>query len=150
MDYRSNQSEHVVTARLPMRGYREGEGSWGNGYERCRVTERVAERVAAASPRFQARVTGVVYLLFFLTAILGEVFLQQAGMSGCGAASGDAAATATKILAHEPSFRLSWALGLISIACYVAVTALFSQVFRPAGKQKPLVTCSVLQPRGTR
>ena len=37
---------------------------------------------AQASPRSTARITGVVYLLFFLTAIPGEIFLRQAGISG--------------------------------------------------------------------
>src|SRR5437667_2473813 len=83
---------------------------------------QVTERMAAASPRTRARITGVVYLLFFLTAVLGA-FVAPA-ISGLGGVSSDAAATANTILAHEPSFWLGWALGLISTACYVAVTAL--------------------------
>src|ERR671932_658134 len=89
------------------------------------------ERLAEASPRSRARITGLVYLLYFLTAILGEVFTRQAGISGIGAVSGDAAATANQILAHKPAFRLGFALDLISIACYVALTALFYRLFKP-------------------
>jgi hypothetical protein len=92
------------------------------------------ERMAAVSPRFRARILGVVYLLHFLTAILGEVFTQQAGISGLGGVSGAAAATANTLLAHESAFRLGFALGLISIACYVAVTALFYQLFQPVSR----------------
>lgn len=56
--------------------------------------------------------------------------MEQAG-SGLRVSAGDAAATANAILAHESSFHLGFALGLISIACYVVVTALFYQLFKP-------------------
>ena len=97
----------------------------------------VRERKAAASPRLKARMTGVIYLLFFLTAISGEFFNQQAGVSGFGV-SGDAAATAHSILTHEASFQVGFALGLISIACYVALTALFYQLFKPVSRSLSL------------
>src|SRR5262249_10367520 len=85
------------------------------------------------------RLTGVAYLLFFLTAGLGELFVRQAGISGISAVSGDAAATANRILAHEAAFRLGFALGLVSIACYVAVTALFYQLLRPVSRSLSLL-----------
>lgn len=101
---------------------------------------KVTERIAAASPRTRARITGVVYLLFFLTAIAGEIFLRQAGISGIQlSASGTAAATANKILAHEALFQLGFALTLISIACYVALTALFYRLFRPVSRSLALI-----------
>ena len=90
---------------------------------------QATKQMAARSPRFKARIIGVVYFLYFLTAVFGEFFEQQAGISGFGV-SGDAAATANTILAHKSSFQLGFALGLISIACYVAVTALFYQLFK--------------------
>ena len=103
-------------------------------------TAILMERIAPASPRARARMIGVVYLLFFLTAIPGEIFLQQAGMSGIQpGVSGDAATTTNTILAHELSFRLGFALGLISTACYVAVTALFYQLFRPVSRSLSLI-----------
>jgi len=51
-----------------------------------------------------ARITGVVYLLYFLTVTSNELLIR--GMI----VSGDAAATATNILAHERLFRLSMRL----------------------------------------
>lgn len=97
-------------------------------------------RMADVSPRSRARITGVVYLLFFLTAILGEVFLRQAGLSGIqSGVSGDAAATANNLLAHEASFRVGWALGLISTACYVAVVGLFYRSFKPVSRSLALL-----------
>jgi hypothetical protein len=94
----------------------------------------MVELVSVDSPRVRARITGVVYLLFFVTAILGEVFARQAGVSGISAPPGDAAATANGILAHEAAYRVGWALTLISTACYVAVTALFYPLFRPVSR----------------
>jgi hypothetical protein len=94
----------------------------------------VTRRMATASPRARARITGGIYLLFFLTALVGEFFTQQAGISGLGALPGDATATAINIQAHESFYLLGVALGLISTACYVAVTALFYQLFRPVSR----------------
>jgi len=100
----------------------------------------MTERAAEASPRFKARIAGAVYLLFFLTAILGEFFNRQAGISEIQlGVSGDTATTANNILTHESSFRLGLALGLISIACYVAVTALFYQLFTPVSRSLALL-----------
>jgi len=102
-------------------------------------TAVTTQRLAEASPRLKARITGVVYLLFFLTVVLGEVFIRQAGISGLGVLPGDAAATANTILAHEASYRLGWALGLISTACYVALMALFYQLFTPVNRSLSLL-----------
>ena len=103
------------------------------------------ERIAEESPRPRARITGVVYLLYFLTAVLGEFFLKGLAVDG------DAAATANNILAHQPLFRLGVATGLIATACYVAVTALFYDLFRPVNKRLSLfaaffslVGCTIL------
>jgi hypothetical protein len=103
------------------------------------------ERIAEASPRPRARITGVVYLLYFLTAVLGEFFLRSLVVSG------DAAATANNILAHQPSFRLGLATGLIAVACYIALTALFYDLFKPVNRSLSflaaffsLVGCAIL------
>ena len=73
----------------------------------------------------QARITGVVYLFYFLTAVFGALFLKGLVVDG------DAAATANNILGHQSLFRLGFATGLIATACYVAVTALFYDLFEP-------------------
>jgi hypothetical protein len=90
------------------------------------------ERIAA-SPRPKARITGAVYLLYFLTAVFGELFLRGIVVDG------DAAATATNILAHQSLFRLGLATGLIATTCYVAVTALFYDLFKPVNRSLSLV-----------
>src|SRR5947199_4586332 len=53
--------------------------------------------------------------------------------------NGDAAATATNILAHEPLFRLGLAGDLLVVACYLAVTALFYELFKPANRSVSLL-----------
>jgi glucan phosphoethanolaminetransferase (alkaline phosphatase superfamily) len=80
-----------------------------------------------------ARITGGIYLLYFLTAISGESFIRGIIVSR------DPAATATNILAHERLFRLSVAVGLIATALYIAVTVLFYGLFKPVNKTVALL-----------
>lgn len=81
-----------------------------------------------------------MYLLFFLTAVLGAVLTPST--NGLGGLASDAAATANSILGHETSYRLGWALGLVSTAFYVALMALFFQLFRPVSKSFALLAAA--------
>ena len=96
-------------------------------------TTLMRERIAEASPRSRARITGAVYLLYFLTAIFGAFLMRGVVVSG------DAAATANNLLAHESSFRLGLGVGLLATACYVAVTGLFYYMFKPVDKRVSLI-----------
>jgi hypothetical protein len=96
-------------------------------------TPVMTERLGQASPRPRARITGVVYLVYFLTAVLGELFHRGLVVSG------DAAATANNILAHQPLFRLGLATGLLATACYIAVTARFYDLFKPVNRNLSLL-----------
>ena len=89
------------------------------------------ERIGEASPRLTARIAGVFYLMVFLTAV-------PVLAGGRLVVSGDAAATATNILAHEALFRLGWAFNLIATACYIVVTALFYDLFKPVNRSVSL------------
>ena len=64
-------------------------------------TVEMTKRIAEASPRRKARITGVFYLLTILAGIFAQGFV-----SGKLVVDGDAAATATNILAHGAC--LSW------------------------------------------
>jgi uncharacterized protein DUF4386 len=97
------------------------------------------ERFDEASPRTRARITGAVYLSYFVVAILGELFLQRAGISAISPTTADAGTLARNVLAHEGSLQVGVSLGVISVACYVAVTALFYQLFKPVGKTVALL-----------
>jgi len=73
------------------------------------------ERIAEASPRPRARLTGVVYLLYFLTAISVEVFVGRGRVV------------------------LYYAVNLIAYAFYIAVTLLFFYMFKPVNRSLSLL-----------
>lgn len=86
------------------------------------------------SPRLWARIAGAFYLVTILMGVFAEVVVR-----GALVVRDDAAATATNILAHEPLYRLGLAADLAMIACYIAVTLLFYDLFRPVGRSLSLL-----------
>lgn len=85
------------------------------------------------SPRFQARMAGVFWLLTFFT---GGFAMFAAGE---GIMTGDAAATAARILAHGSLFRMGIAANLVATVCYLVVTVLIYQVLKPVNRSLSLV-----------
>jgi hypothetical protein len=73
------------------------------------------ERIAEASPRPRARITGIVYLLYFLTAVSAEVFVCR-----------------SRLVLYD-------AVNLIAYAFYIAVTLLFYYLFKPANRNLSLL-----------
>ena len=73
------------------------------------------ERMAEESPRPRARITGVVYLLYFLTAVSAEVFIGRG-----------------RPVVYD-------AVNLIAYAFYIAVTLLFYYMFRPVNRNLSLL-----------
>ena len=73
------------------------------------------ERITEASPRPRARVSGVVYLFYFLTAVSAEVLVGHG-----------------RPVAYD-------AVNLVGYAFYIGVTLLFFYMFRPVNKSLSLV-----------
>ena len=89
-----------------------------------RATER-----KEMSPRAKARVAGVLYALEGTTAVFGQVYFR-----GKFVVPGNAAATASAILANETLFRLCCAAALLAVAFHLAYTVLFYDLFRPVNR----------------
>ncbi|HYS54640.1 MAG TPA: DUF4386 domain-containing protein [Thermoanaerobaculia bacterium] len=92
------------------------------------------EPIAEASPRFRANIAGVLFLTSILTGGAAAFVRWRLVVPG------DAIATATNILAHEPLFRMLLAADLISVSCYVAVTLLFYEMFKAVNNRLSLLT----------
>jgi hypothetical protein len=89
----------------------------------------MTDRITEESPRLKARMAGVFYVLTALTSVFGQFFVL-----GKLVVQGDAAVTATNILAHQPFFRWGFAALLISVAFSIAMTALFYDLFKPVNR----------------
>ena len=96
-------------------------------------TDVMTKRITETSPRLKARMAGGLWLLYVLMAGLAD--FARRGLI----VSGEAAATATNILAHEPLYRLGFAADLLAIACYIAMTALFYDLFKPVNRTVSLL-----------
>lgn len=75
----------------------------------------MVEQIAEASPRLRARIAGALYLLGVLTAGFGELSLQG---------------------------RLAIAAGLLAVACFIAVTLVLYDIFKPMNRGLSLLAAS--------
>jgi hypothetical protein len=92
-----------------------------------------AEQIAEGSPRFKVRLAGVFYSLTILTGILSLVVSSRIVVPG------DAASTAKNILEQESLFRWDFRSDLIATACYVVVTGVFYELFKPVSRSVSLI-----------
>ena len=97
-------------------------------------TAVMTKRITEASPRLTARTTGVFYLITILTGIFAQGFVSERLV-----VSGAAAATATNILAHSSLFQFGFAVYLVEMARQIAMTALFYELLKPAGRSVSLL-----------
>jgi hypothetical protein len=99
--------------------------------QRTEDTRVKGERLAAASPRFQARMAGVIA---WITTTSGFAAI----VSGSLVVPDDAAATAHNILAHETLFRLAVAGDVLALL-YIAYTLLLYNLFKPVNRSLSLL-----------
>src|SRR5256714_4255372 len=101
-------------------------------------TDVIGKQIAEASPRRMARIIGVLYLLTMLTGIFAQGFVSNRLV-----VFGDASTTATNILTHKSLFQLGFTVYLIEMACQIAMTALFYDLLKPAGRSVSLLAASL-------
>ena len=98
----------------------------------------MTDRITEASPRFKARMAGVFEVLEGMTSAFGQVFVL-----GRLVVFSDAAATAANILGHQPLFWLGFVSSLIGVACHIAWTLLFYELFKPVNRSLSLLAAFV-------
>jgi len=81
----------------------------------------------------RARITGVVWLLYFVISSLGLGLLRKVVVSG------DATVTAGNVVAHPVLFQLGGSLDLLGNCLYIALSILLYGVFRPLNRSLALV-----------
>ena len=82
----------------------------------------------------KARIAGSFYLLEILAGGFAVVYV-----GGRLLGSADAATTAASILSHQSLFQLGFAANLVQFVSYIAVTALFYDLFKPVNRQLSLL-----------
>ena len=89
------------------------------------------------SLRREARVCGLLYLVGIATAFFAEMFVRSSLV-----VSGDAVATAQKILASEHLYRLGGFADIINLSCDVAIAIILYRLLRPAGQVAALTAAA--------
>ena len=79
------------------------------------------------SPRFLARAAGVAYIMMTLIGTIPAI-------AGRVPASKDVAVMAANLLAHRTSVYAGFASDVFVVACYVPVTALWFELFKPVNR----------------
>ena len=87
-------------------------------------------RITELSQRKAARVAGVLYLLLIVFGIFAEMFVRQSLI-----VAGDAATTASNILASEGLFRLGFMSDILMILTFLLLPLAFYVLLKPVGKR---------------
>jgi hypothetical protein len=91
-------------------------------------------QIAGVSPRLKARIAGALWLIIIVASAFAEVFVRGRMIVG-----GDAAATATNILAHERLYRMGAAAVLIYLLCDIAVALICYELLKPVSRSLSLL-----------
>jgi hypothetical protein len=83
------------------------------------------EQIAAAAPRTSARIAGALYLIVIAAGGFAEI-----GVRSQLVVSGNPAATAQNILAHEQLFRWGFAADVLGVLCVIPLVLLLYEIFK--------------------
>lgn len=97
----------------------------------------VTRQLREISPRVKARLAGTFLLITMLAGVLSQGFIGDRLI-----VAGDAATTATNILAHEALFRLAFAIYLIEMACQITMTVLLYDLLKPVNRSVSLLAAT--------
>jgi hypothetical protein len=97
------------------------------------------EAVVPAAPRFMARLAAAFYMLESGASVFGQLAIP-----GRLVVRGDAAATASNILANEPVFRLAIAAALLAVAFHIVDAVLFYYLLKPVSRSFSLLAAFFL------
>jgi hypothetical protein len=97
------------------------------------------KQMAGWSPRFKARMAGVCELLEGTTSAGGQVVIL-----GSLIVAGDAAKTATNILAHQPLFWVGFASSLLGVGFHIAWAVLFYELLKPVNRSVSFLALCVI------
>ena len=86
------------------------------------------------SPQVYARAAGVLGLIIIFAGLFGEVFVR-----GPAIVSGDAATTASNIIASAYMFRLGFAAELIMLCCDIALAVILYVLLKPVNRNLALL-----------
>ena len=92
------------------------------------------ERVGGVSPRVKARIAGVLYLIIIVGGLFAQLVVRDRLV-----VSGDAAATAGNIVAHELLYRLGFAAEIFYLLCSVPLKFLLYDLFKVVNRSVALV-----------
>ena len=94
----------------------------------------IMDRTTVTSQRRNARIAGILYLIIIAAGIFAEFFVRSSLI-----VPGDAAATATNIMASEGLFRIGIVSDLVMILSDVAIGLIFYILLKPVNKSLALL-----------
>jgi hypothetical protein len=97
------------------------------------ITTALTETSRERSPNFQARAAGFLWLMTILTGSFAFFVISKSYVTG------DPAATAAYLRAHETMYRLAFVINLVATACYLGVTVFIYILLKIVNKNVALL-----------